>query len=167
MKFQLITVSMVLSIVGLSSAVEAGGRHRYYNNHYQKYERHNYKYDYGHRHRYKKNHYRRHDSHYDHYSYGHRRKHYNYNNHGHNVAYALGGLIVGGVIGATIANTFNSHNYSSTYRQPVPVNSYLGNTTAAFSSSSYILQPDGSCYVIDHVSNGKLVLSPVLTNNCQ
>ena len=132
----------------------AGGRHGH---HYNKPYR-------GHGHY--KNNYRGHG----HYSYGPRRyygsrRHYGYyDRDGGYWAYALGGLVVGGVLGATLANSYNNESRYSNYSVPVYV---YPNPASNAVQPSYVLQPDGICYVVNSVSNGNLVLSPVSPGNCQ
>ena len=143
MKFGTAALIIVLSVTSINYAVAD--------------RRHGHKYNRGQGHY--KNHYRGHG----HYSYGPRRYYGYYDRGGDYWAYALGGLVVGGVLGATIANSYNEPRYS-TYSERVYVNP---NPASNAVQPSYVLQPNGICYVVSQVNNGNLVLSPVSPGNCQ
>lgn len=136
MKVQVVFLSIIFVFMSINPAV-AGRRHGHHNSH----------------------HYGGHGHHNSHYSYGHYDHH---DSHGYNLAYGLGGLIVGGIIGATLTNAYNNQprDYRpSNYVNPYPVNNAI--------KPSYMLQPNGACYLISHVSNGNMVLSPASSRNCQ
>ena len=149
MKFGTAALIIILSVTSINYAV-ADRRHGHnYNRghgHYKNYYRGHGRYSYG-PHRY----------------YGPRRYYGHYDRHGDYWAYALGGLVVGGVLGATLANSYNEPRYYN-YREPVYVNP---NPASNAVQPSYVLQPNGICYVVNTVNNGNLVLSPVSPGNCQ
>ena len=151
MKFGAVVLIIVLSITSINYAV-ADRRHG-----------HNYNRGHGHY----KNYYRGRG--HGHYSYGPRRNYgsrgyYGYYDRGGDYwAYALGGLVVGGVLGATLANSYNEPRYS-TYSERVYV---YPNPASNAVQPSYVLQPNGICYVVNAGNNGNLVLSPVSPGNCQ
>jgi hypothetical protein len=136
MKFSTFLLTIVFTMMSISPAT-AGHRHHY--------DSHDY---YNHNHGY-----------HNEYNHGRRR------NHNNNAAYAIGGLIVGGIIATVLTNNLNSGNRRSSYNQPA----YTNNARPANYSSSknYMLQPDGSCYIVSHVVNGSLVLNPTAYRNCQ
>ena len=147
MKPGTIVLSVLIIIMSVSPSI-AGRRHgHHHNSHYYGYRHH-----YNHR-RYGHNYYSR-RGHYNHYGYG----------HGHYANYALGGLIVGGILGATISHSINNEPRYSDSREPVYVTQNPVNNA---NKPTYIIQPDGSCYVISHISNGSLVLAPASSGNCQ
>jgi hypothetical protein len=79
-------------------------------------------------------------------------------------AYAPGGLVVSRVLGATLANSFNNEPRYSNYNERVYVSPKLANNVA---QPSYVLQPNGICYVVNAANNGNLILTPVSPGNCQ
>ena len=91
------------------------------------------------------------------------RRHFRYD-HGHFASYILGGLIIGGILSAVINSSYNSDAWYSNYYGQGYTTSYPINNAI---QPSYIKQPNGICYVISHVINGSLVLSPVPSENCQ
>ena len=147
MKLGAVVLIIVFAVMSINHAVADRRYNRHYNNHYR-----------GHGH-----HYNKHRGH-GYYSYGPRRYYGHYDSHGDYVAYALGGLIVGGILGATLTSSYNNETRYSNYREPVYVNP---NPASNAVQPSYVLQPNGICYVVSQVSNGNLVLSPVSPGNCQ
>lgn len=148
MKFGTIILSFIFVVMSINSAV-AGGNHRRHHN----YKHHNH----GHGHKHYKYRYPRYNSYRSHGHHGH------YSDHGDNFAYALGGLVLGGIIGATISNSNNSRSQYSNYTEQVYTPSYPANRRR---SSNYMAS-EGNCYAISHVNNGNLVLSPVSSGNCK
>ena len=138
MKLRAAVLIIVFAIMSINLAVADRRYNRHYNNHYR-----------GHGHHYN-NYHRGHG----YYSYGPRR--YDGHYYGDYAAYALGGLIIGGILGATLTNSYN--------RGPVYV---YPNSASSAVQPSYVLQPNGICYVVSYVNNGNLVLSPVSPGNCQ
>lgn len=124
--------------------------------------RHGHGYGHGHGH-HSYNHYRGHGHHYGHRSYGHR-SYGHYGFHGNHVAYALGGLVVGGILGATLSNSHYNAPRDRGYRERTYSNPYAVTNNI---QPSYIRQPNGGCYVVSHVNNGNIVLSPASPGNCQ
>ena len=121
MKLGAAALIIVFTIMNINYAI-ASGRHghgHHYNKHYGNHG-HQYK-NRGHGQHYKK-HYRGRGHHYNkhrghgHYSYGPRRYYGHYDNHGNYVAYALGGLVVGGILGATLSNSYHNGTQYSNYR---------------------------------------------------
>jgi len=141
MKLRTIVLGIIFTAMSINTTFADRRYNRHYSNHYPS-------------HRYYSNSHRR--SHFRHYNHGPRRYYNHY--HGDYAAFALGGLIVGGILGTAINNSYNESRHPA-YTNPVPTNSAI--------KQSFILQPDGSCYVISHVNNGRLVLSPVASANCQ
>lgn len=152
MKFGAIVLSVILTIMSITPALASGGHGR--GHHYNKHH-------HGDRHSYS-----RHGHGYsNHYSYRPHRRHYShYDSHGAYAAYALGGLVVGGILGATLNNSYNSGARYSNYNEPVYANRQVVNQGV---QPSYMMQPDGTCYLVSHVSNGNLVLSPAAQGNCR
>lgn len=70
----------------------------------------------------------------------------------------LGGLIVGGIIGSQINNPYS--------RRPVYVNAYPVPAPVA-SGTSFLLKPNGDCFLISNSSSGNQILSSVPASNCQ
>jgi len=150
MKLGTSVLTIIFLVMNINSAF-ADRRHNHYqyNNHYRN---HGHSYN-AHRH----NRFR----HYNHWP----RRHYShYHTHGHYAAYALGGLVIGGILGTIINNNYSNESQHSNYNVKLHTTPSQVNIPI---KSSFILQPDGSCYVIDHVSNGSLILSPVSSGNCQ
>lgn len=145
MKFGAAALIIVFTLISINSAV-ADGR-RGYGHHYRG-------------HGYYKNHYRGHRR----YSNGPRRYYRHYDKHGDYAAYALGGLVIGGILGATLTNSYNNGARYTTYRETVYVNPYPVNNVV---QPAYMMQPNGICYAVSQVNNGDLVLSPVAPGNCQ
>lgn len=147
MKLETMALIIILAVMNINYAV-AGGRHgHHYGSHGYQYKNH-YR---GHRHHYN-NHYRGRS----YYSYGPRRYYRYYDNHEYYAAYALGGLIVGGVLGSTLSNSY----YNGTQTNVNP-------TSSNVVQPSYVLQPNGICYAVSSIDNGNLVLSPVSPGYCQ
>ena len=153
MKHGLVALVIIFTVMSINSAV-AGGRHgNRYNSHSRGHGNY-YNYHRGHgRHSYGPRRY-----------YGSRRAYGYYDSHGDYWAYALGGLVVGGVLGAAVANSYNNQPQYYNYGGPVYVNP---NPASNAVHPTYVLQPDGICYVVNAVNNGNLVLSPVSPGNCQ
>ena len=152
MKHGLAALIIVFTVMSINSAIADGRRGNRYNKHsrghgHYKYRGHGGRYAYGPR-RY----------------YGSRRGYGYYDRNGDYWAYALGGLVVGGVLGATIANSYNNQPRYYNYGGPVYV---TPNPASNAVHPTYVLQPDGICYVVSQVNNGNLVLSPVSPGNCQ
>ncbi|MCK5122344.1 MAG: hypothetical protein KAQ91_10185 [Methylococcales bacterium] len=106
--------------------------------------------------------YNKHNRGYGHYPYGPSKYYGDY--YGDYALYALGGLIIGGIIGSTLSNTYNDRSRYSTYSEQVYVNPYPVNSAT---KPTYTMQPNGICYVVNYVNNGNLVLSPVPSGNCR
>lgn len=68
----------------------------------------------------------------------------------------LGGLIVGGIIGSQINNPYS--------RRPVYVNAY---PVPVATGTSFLLKPNGDCFLISNSSSGNQILSSVPASNCQ
>jgi len=158
MKFGAAALIIVFTVMSINSAV-AGDRHgRHYNSHSRGYGQH-YK-SHSRRHGYYyKNHHRGHRS----YSYGPRRYYGHYDRHGDYAAYALGGLVIGGILGSTLSNSYHSSRHSS-YSAPVYINPYPVNKSVR---PGYMLQANGVCYAVSYVNEGKQILSPVSPSNCE
>ncbi len=112
----------------------------------------------------------------------HSRHHYghqSHNNHGR----LVGGLIVGGLLGAAIANS-NRHyysDYSPRYRKSVYVNRYPSrrmvystpSRQVAYSTPSstvrrtYWQESNGDCFLVNYNSEGDRVLVPVERYECE
>ena len=110
MKLGAAALIIVFTVMNINYAI-ASGRHghgHHYNKHYGNHG-HQYK-NRGHGH-----HYNKHRGH-GHYSYAPRRYYSHYDSHGDYVAYALGGLIVGGILGTTLTNSYNNETRYSNYR---------------------------------------------------
>ena len=75
--------------------------------------------------------------------------------YGDNAAYAIGGFLIGATVGSLITNEINRSNYDPGYSS----NPYSTPT-------QYVMQPDGRCYMVSYINNGKMVLSPVYSGNC-
>jgi len=148
MKLKTIVFTIIYLVISTNSAFAE----RRYNRHYNKYYR-------GHGHSYSGHRY----NHVRHNYYGPSRYYNLHYKHDNYAGYLLGGLIVGTVIGTTLSNTYNNE---SLHINRGNVNS-ISNSINTDIKPSFILQPDGSCYVIDHVTNGRLVLAPVSSGNCQ
>ena len=146
MKAGTVILSIIFTIMNITPVL-ASGRH---GNHYNKHNHRNRHYygDHGHRN-------------YNRYSYG---RHRYYDDHNDYAAYALGGLVVGGILGAAINNSYNAGAGNSNYNQPVYSHPRSVNNGV---QPSYVIQPDGICYLVSHVNNGSLVLSPVASTNCR
>ncbi len=144
MKFKVCALSSIFLFMSINSAIASGWHGHHYNSHH---------------HGHHDSHYYRYESHhYDHYNdhdYGH--------HNDHNAAYAIGGLIVGGILGATLNNSYNNGPRNNDYRRSNYTAPYTVNNVIR---PSYMLQPNGECYLISHVSNGNMVLSPASPRNC-
>ena len=150
MKIGTIALFFVFSIMSNNYAVADGRHGHHYNNHYRG-------------HGYYKNNYRDHG----YYLYGPRRyyvprRYYDYYDRGGD--YWVGGLVVGRDLGAILANTYNNEPRYSNYNERVYVYPNPANNVV---QPSYVLQPNGICYVVNAANNGNLVLSPVSPGNCQ
>lgn len=152
MKYGTIAVIIIFTIMNINYAI-AGGRHGRHdqgishNNHYDKHGRYNHDDSYD-------PHFSRQNDHYDKYS-RHKKN---------DVAYLIGGLIVGSIIGAVVSSQNNNRTSHLSYNRPNYVTSHQQKTSIR---PSYLKQADGNCYVINNVINGNMVLSAVSINNCQ
>lgn len=149
---------IVFTVMSINSAV-AGGRHgQHYNSHSRAYGQHYKNHSWRRGHYYKK-HYRKRG----YYSYGPRRYYGHYNSHRDSAAYALGGLVIGGILGSILSNSYHSSGHSS-YSAPVYINPYPVNKSVR---PGYMLQENGVCYAVSYVNEGKQILSPVSPGNCE
>lgn len=152
MKYGTTAVIIIFTIMNINYAI-AGGRHSRHNHgtgsnsHYNKHRNYNHNDSYN-------QHFSRKNDYYDKHS-RHRKN---------DVAYLIGGLIVGGIIGAVVSSQNNNRVSHSSYNRPNYINPHQQNTSI---KPSYLKQADGNCYVINNVVNGNMVLSAVSLNNCQ
>ena len=120
MKIGTVLLGAFFTLMSVNPAL-ARGRH----GHHYEYGHHNsHHYDSGH---HNGHHDRHHNVHY--YDNGHhdtyREVHHSNNRHqGDNAAYLIGGLILGGIVGAAINQSNHNPSYNANYRQPAYTNPY-------------------------------------------
>ena len=79
---------------------------------------------------------------------------------GYYPGYAIGGLVLGGLIGSALTSRqYNTTRYIERY--PVYQDTYPGR------GNSFLREANGSCFLINYNANGGRVLTPVPEENCQ
>ena len=121
MKIGTVVLGVIFAIMSVNTAF-ARGRHGHHDNGH-----HNGHHGYGHHnshhngHHYDRHNYGHHNGHHDTYREVH---HYNNGHQGDNAAYLIGGLIMGGIVGAALNQSSQYPTYNANYRQPAYTNPY-------------------------------------------